>query len=208
MVRLKTIFSSNNITMLYKSIMAGLLISMGCISYLLIENHVIGSFIFSLGLYTIILLQLDLYTGKVGYLCTQENKLKYIGYLIEVWFGNIIGCFLVGLAVSWSRITVPLNSITAIKLSDNYVSLAVLGVLCGMLMCIAVEGYRRCKNPLIVVMPVMAFILCGYEHSIADAAYFFIYREISFEAIMVVLIVTIGNAIGGNLIGIGNKFYI
>ncbi len=185
--------------------MAGLLIGMGCISYLLIENHVIGSFIFSLGLYTIILLQLDLYTGKVGYLCLQENKLKYIGYLIEVWFGNLIGCFLAGLCVAYSRITVPLNTIVSVKLSDNYVSLVVLGVLCGMLMCIAVDGYRRCKNPLIVVMPVMAFILCGYEHSIADAAYFFIYREISIEAIIVILIVTLGNAIGGNLIGIGTK---
>lgn len=185
--------------------MAGLLIGMGCISYLLIDNNFMGSFIFSLGLYTIILLQLDLYTGKVGYLCVQENKLKYIAYLCEVWLGNLIGCALAGLSVSVSRITVPTNTIIQTKLADGYVSLAVLGVLCGMLMCIAVEGYRRCRNPLIVIMPVMAFILCGYEHCIADMGYFFIMNDWSFKAVLVLLTVTIGNAIGGNLIGIGTK---
>ncbi len=91
-------------------------------------------------------------------------------------------------------------------LFDTLPSLLILGIFCGMLMYIAVEGYKRTTNPLIVVLPVMAFILCGFEHCIADMFYFAINCFKGTSASMLVdtllrlLVITIGNLIGGCLI--------
>lgn len=154
-----------------KSIFAGLMISVGCVSFLSVDNKIAGTFLFSLGLYTIILLKFDLFTGKVGYLSTNRN-LDYLKYLGKVWLGNLIGTCLGAATVAATRLTVSTGALVAVKHNDNLLSLLILGVFCGMLMFIAVEGYKRCSNPLIVVLPVMGFILCGFEHCIADMFYF------------------------------------
>lgn len=154
-----------------KSIFAGLMISVGCVSFLSVDNKIAGTFLFSLGLYTIILLKFDLFTGKVGYLSTNRN-LAYLKYLGKVWLGNLIGTTVGAATIAATRLTISTSALVAVKHNDNLLSLLILGVFCGMLMFIAVEGYKRCGNPLIVVLPVMGFILCGFEHCIADMFYF------------------------------------
>lgn len=56
-----------NIT-IKKSILAGILIGLGVIINLQSENPIIGALLFSFGLLTIIRMQLNLYTGKIGFL--------------------------------------------------------------------------------------------------------------------------------------------
>lgn len=51
-----------------KSILAGILIGLGVIINLQSENPIIGALLFSFGLLTIIRMQLNLYTGKIGFL--------------------------------------------------------------------------------------------------------------------------------------------
>lgn len=51
-----------------KAIFAGFLIGIGAIAYLLISNPIVGSIFFSIGLFVILVKELNLYTGKVGYL--------------------------------------------------------------------------------------------------------------------------------------------
>ena len=53
---------------LIKGFFAGVLISIGGIAYLGIENKIVGSFIFSFGLLTVCMYSFNLYTGKIGYL--------------------------------------------------------------------------------------------------------------------------------------------
>ncbi|MCQ2106921.1 MAG: formate/nitrite transporter family protein [Fibrobacter sp.] len=189
-----------------KSILAGLMISVGCVSFLSVENKIAGTFLFSLGLYTIIILKFDLFTGKVGYLSTNRT-LAYLKYLGQVWLGNLIGCVLGAAAIAATRLTISTSTLVGVKYADNLPSLLVLGIFCGMLMFIGVEGYKRTTNPLIVVLPVMGFILCGFEHCVADMFYFafnFFKSGVTLagigDTLLRLVFITIGNLIGGCLL--------
>lgn len=48
-------------------IYAGMVIGLGGYIYLLSSDKIIGSFLFSLGLLSVLMFDLDLYTGKVCY---------------------------------------------------------------------------------------------------------------------------------------------
>ena len=62
---------------LFKSFLAGIMIAIGGTVFLSIENKVIGASLFSIGLFGVLIYNLNLYTGKIGYLITNFN-LKYI----------------------------------------------------------------------------------------------------------------------------------
>lgn len=188
-----------------KSILAGVLISIGCCVNLSCDNKYIGAFLFSLGLYSIIIFGLNLYTGKVGYLSSQTKKWKYVDELFKIWIGNFIGCFISALCIVNTRLGINSDHLIAIKQNDTYVSLFVLSIFCGMLMYIAVEGYKRTKNPLIVVLPVMVFILSGFEHVIADQFYWFVSKNMEIKDFLISMIVmTLGNGIGGNVVNLAS----
>lgn len=182
-----------------KSIYAGALIALGCTVYLSVENHIIGSLLFSLGLYTIILFNLNLFTGKIGYFSKYCSSIKnvFIGIydMFSIWLGNFIGCCIMTLMIKLSRLNVYTDNFL-VKNNDNWYSLLILGIFCGALMYIAVEGYKIVKNPLIVIMPVMVFILCGFEHCVADMAYFFYNNDFKINSIITIIIITLGNTIG------------
>lgn len=180
-----------------KSILAGICISVGCISYLSVDNKYLGTFLFSLGLLTVVSFQLNLFTGKVGYLCTHTAKISYLWELFKIWLGNLLGCGITALLSHQTRIKIDTFSLIEVKEKDTLISLLILGIACGMMMHIAVEGYKRIKNPLIIVLPVMVFILCGFEHCVADMFYWLYNLNIN---IIALLVITIGNTIGGNFI--------
>ena len=62
----------NILTTLKKSIIGGFLIGFGGTVYLNMDNKIVAAFLFGLGLFTIINFELNLYTGKIGYL-SKEN---------------------------------------------------------------------------------------------------------------------------------------
>ena len=74
-----------------KSIYSGLCIGLGGTVYLSCDNKILGSFLFGLGLFTILNFGFNLFTGKVGYFV--NNKINYWSFLGIVWLGNFIGTF-------------------------------------------------------------------------------------------------------------------
>ena len=64
----------------FSAILAGMLIGMGGTVFLSQSNPVVGSFLFAIGLFTIVVFQLHLFTGKVGY--TPFNKPVYLIELV------------------------------------------------------------------------------------------------------------------------------
>lgn len=86
------------------------------------------------------------------------------------------------------------------KMGDNPLSIFILAVFCGILMYIAVDGYKEKGNPVILFLGVSVFILSGFEHCIANMFYFSLAGAWSVKAIVYLLIMTIGNSIGGILI--------
>ena len=195
------------------AIVAGMLIGMGGTVYLSQANAVVGSFLFSIGLYTILVFQLHLYTGKIGY--TPFQKPVYVIELLITWFGNLVGTGLVALMVRNTRIFVGIESrveqIADTKLADGLPSIFILAIFCGMLMFIAVDCYRNVQGSTLrfagVFMPVMVFILSGFEHVIANMFYFSLASVWSVECFIAILVMTAGNAVGGMLIPMYQKVF-
>lgn len=202
-----------------KAILSGILIGIGGTVYLAVENKYLGGFLFSLGLFTILRYSFALYTGKVGYI--PERKPIYLREVGITLLGNAVGTGITALLIRLSRtgILVHENALNAMqtKMNDGFLSRLILGFFCGLLMFIAVDNGNRCKAEnrdtsfiFGTVLPVMVFIFCGFNHSVADCFYFFAAvdsPEIIFSGIIYLLTVVIGNALGGMLIPLSMKLF-
>ena len=181
------------------SILAGFLIAMGGIINLTLGS-IPGALFFSLGLITIMTFNYELFTGKAGLLATGEIKYKK---LAEIWIGNFIGAglcaFLICLTPSSQNLFIKASEIVALRSSQPAIVNMVLGIFCGVLMYIAVNGYKKSKNYLFCMLPVAFFILCGFNHCVADMFYTALgATELGHLAHLVPT--TVGNIIGTNLI--------
>ena len=76
-----------------KSILAGVLIALAGVVYLSCTDKVVGSFLFSFGLCLVIILEANLYTGKVGYIKSVDDLSEVLFLLIL----NLVSAYLVGL---------------------------------------------------------------------------------------------------------------
>lgn len=191
-----------NKTIFARAILAGLMIGISATVYLSCENKVIGAFLFTLGLLSICTLNLYLFTGKIGYIFT-ENK-NYTGHLLT-WIGNLIGSVLCGIMIRYVKPELILKArhIITEKFSMDIGQSFVLGIFCGILMYVAVQIYNSTYDSVGKYMGIMlcipTFILSGFEHSIADMFYSSIgicSLRTFVTAILFILIVTLGNAIG------------
>ncbi|MGE9943149.1 formate/nitrite transporter family protein [Bariatricus sp. SGI.161] len=192
-----------NIKMFLLAVGAGLAISIGGTVYLSVDNKIIGSLLFAVGLYAIVLNGLFLYTGKVGYLVVQSDKIEYLGLLAITWLGNLAGTWIGAVAVLNTRIQGIRENAVGIcetKLADEPLSIFLLAIFCGILMYIAVDGFKEKENPLILFFCVSVFILSGFEHCIANMFYFSIAGAWSLKTIVYLIIMTLGNSLGGVLI--------
>ena len=139
MIHIKKLKNMKNKEFIIKAIMSGLLIGL-CAD---INNRIgglCGAFLFSIGLLTICMLELSLFTGKVG--SSNDTKKLFITLVLNI-FGVII-----------MRVIFTFNNMFT------------LGIGCGMLMQIGVTAYKK-NLPILTIMCVMAFILAGYKHCIA-----------------------------------------
>ena len=190
---------------------SGICIGIGGAVYLMLENKTVGALFFTVGLFTILIFGFKLYTGMVGYLFDRllEKKPQYLGTVACVWLGNFAGTALAAGTFHLTRLQPALKSAAQAalhpKLNDTWYSLLLLGIFCGILMFIAVDTYNKKigTHPMLaciaVVLGVAVFILAGFEHSIADMFYAAMAGNV-IDMILPILIITLGNAIGGNLI--------
>ena len=190
------------------AVLAGIMISFGGTVYLACVaagKAPLGAVLFSMGLSVILIMGFLLFTGKTAYLL--ENKPSYIGYLLTIWLGNILGCALMGWLIRFAK---PELADTALTLCDKKLGQApwqtlILGALCGVLVYIAVDHFRSDDNKnalskyLLVFTCIPGFILCGFEHSVADMFYFAASSGNSLYTtggIVYILLVSAGNLIG------------
>ena len=186
------------------------MIAIGGTVFLSIENKVIGASLFSIGLFGVLIYNLNLYTGKIGYLITDLN-LKYIKELIITLIGNFIGACSVGFILRYTRIYDKIYEKSLIlantKLNDNILSIFILSIFCGLLMYYAVNGFKKQTDfgkYLVVYLGVAAFILCGFEHCIANMYYFSVADIWSLKTLGYTGIMVLGNSIGSFIIPLCN----
>jgi formate/nitrite transporter FocA (FNT family) len=192
------------------AVYAGAIIGFGGIVYLSVSSPLAGAFLFNIGLLAIILFGFELFTGKVSYLVI--NPPSYLLDLGVVWFGNLTGTALTALAVRSTRLFSKLDRVYEIvdtKLSDSLLSSLILGIFCGVMMFVAVDSQKETNssNPVLkaagVFLPIMIFILSGFNHVVADMFYLSLSGRWSAEAVVYLLVVTLGNALGSVIFAAG-----
>jgi len=186
-------------------VLAGVCIGIGGAVFLSLENKILGALFFTVGLFTICTQGLCLYTGRVCYVFERDRD--YALDLPFIWLGNLAGTWITAWLLSFTRIGGGLAERAAglceVKLGDGIPSIFLLAVFCNILIYIAVEGFN--KNPhelgkyLSLFFGVLVFILCGFEHCVANMFYFSMAGMWSGKALLYILVMTLGNSAGGVL---------
>lgn len=192
---------------LIRGILAGIMIGIGGTIYLSLDNRIVGSFLFSIGLLMICMYNMNLYTGKIGYVVV--NKKSYLIELLLTLIGNFVGTYILSLGIlntRFSAIGEKAKIICDLKLSDKISSILILSCLCGILMYIAVNNYKKCSTSIGkymgIFMCVMVFILSGFEHSVANMFYFSVANMLSWNTVLYIFVMVMGNSIGAIIISL------
>lgn len=210
MIKIRKENIKESISILLKGIYAGIMIGIGGTIYLSIANQIVGAILFAIGLLTICVYKMNLYTGMIGYIL--ENKLGYLKTLIFTLLGNLLGTIITALLVLNTRIaniSIRAREIVIIKISDNYLSIFILSVFCGILMYIAVNNFKKGEDSIIkylsIFICVVVFILCGFEHCIANMYYISLAKAWSFKSAISMLFMIFGNSFGAIIMSLFNN---
>lgn len=156
-----------------------------------IENasvaKLMGACVFPCGLAMVVVAGAELFTGNnlmiVSLLEKEITMVQMLRNWVIAYLGNLIGAFLVAAIACYGGqydLFGGALAATTIKVASNKVALdfgkaILLGILCNFLVCTAVWmsfGAKTISGKfLIVYMPIMLFVLAGFEHSIADMYY-------------------------------------
>lgn len=185
------------------AVLAGVAIAIGGGVFLSVDNRVVGSALFTVGLFTVCSFGLNLYTGKVCYVF--ENRPAYTLDVVIIWLGNLVGTFVTARLFLLTRVGAAMAARAAqlceAKLGDGLLSIFILAVFCNIMIFIGVDGYKRVSHEvgkyLALFLGVMVFILCGFEHCVANMFYFSVAGAWSLRTLGYLLVMTLGNALGG-----------
>ena len=180
---------------------AGVFISIGGTVFLSCDDRYIGAVLFTVALMSICYLGLYLYTGKIGYLVTAHAK-QDVQTILLTLLGNLLGTLTCGLLLPVAKpaLAEKAAALCAPKLTMSPLAVLITAFFCGVLMYTAVSIYREKKSPIGILFCVPVFILSGFEHSIADMFYLFAARAFTGRAVLFLVLVVIGNTLGGMLL--------
>lgn len=184
-------------------VLAGLMIVIGCAVYLACESKVVGAVMFSVALLTICYFGFSLFTGKVGFMVNGHSKTDFSVLFLGL-LGNVVGTALFGYLLGLSNESLVEKAVLLCsgKLEQEFYQTLIRAVFCGVLMYVAVWVFKERKSVSAILLCVPVFILSGFEHSIADMGFFAVtLTEFPvLESFAFILIVIVGNSIGGMLI--------
>ncbi len=202
---------NKSLAILLRAVLSGVMISVGGTIFLMLNRSELGAFLFGIGLFMVCANGYNLYTGKIGYII--DNKINYLWELFLTLIGNLIGTVSCGYLLLVTRFGDKLQevakTVSDAKLNDNLLSIFVLSMFCGMLMFLAVDLFKKLKDVgryIAVFLCVTVFIICGFEHCVANMYYFSAANAWDFNTALYLLIMILGNSVGGILIALGNKY--
>ncbi len=195
--------------------------------------RLVGACVFPAGLAMVLVAGSELFTGNNLIILSVLQKKVTVWQMLKNWLfvfiGNFIGASLVAVMVVYSHLPGLFDGVLAQKMvasaafrvSQGFPDAMIRGILCNILVCIAVWAAFAAKKVsgklLMSFWPVMLFVLCGFEHSIADiyfgmagllamAEYGIVSEGLTFASFLAknLLPVTLGNIIGGaGIVGVG-----
>ena len=146
--------------------------------------RLLGGLVFSLGLILVVVGGAELFTGNNLMVMAWAARLISVGALLRAWIlvyiGNFIGAVSTAVLVFISGhytfggglVGKTALSIAATKAALPVGEALVLGILCNVLVCLAVWLSYSARSVIgkvvAVVPPITAFVAAGFEHSIAN----------------------------------------
>lgn len=179
----------------------------------------LGAAVFPVGLMLVVICGAELFTGNnLMTLALMNNKIT-AGQMLKnwcvVWIGNLVGSLCLALIVYYGGVlgdataTTKAVGIAEAKAGLDISVMILRGILCNILVVLAVWMATSAQDIISKIFacwfPIMLFVLCGFEHSVANMYFIpvgmLLGANVSVGACATNLIcVTIGNLIGGALI--------
>ncbi len=181
--------------------------------------------VFSVGLMLVLIPGSELFTGNIlmttGFIYRKYSLLKVLRNWLVVYFANLLGGAIIAWLVFKSGLLVHLGGVTPIgavavkiaeaKLQLSFTEALCRGILCNMLVCLAIimcVASRTIEGKILgIYFPIMVFVASGYEHCVANMYFLPAGLMVKgqflsgfFSMFKNLIPVTIGNIIGGLLI--------
>ena len=214
--------------MIYLGILAGAYIGFGGLANTIVSQTLgnidpglakfAGAAVFPVGLMLVVIAGAELFTGNNLMTLAVMNKKITTGQMLKnwsvVWVSNLVGSVLLALIVVYTGVLDGDAGTKAIAIAEGKASLSVMtmigrGILCNVLVVLAVWMATSSQDIISKIFacwfPIMLFVLCGFEHSVANMYFIpvgmLLGANVSVGACVTNLIcVTIGNIIGGAII--------
>ena len=178
--------------------------------------------VFSVGLMLVLIPGSELFTGNIlmtiGFIYRKYAFARVLRNWLTVYLGNLLGAVLISWLVFNSGLLghvgdLNLMGATAVKIAEAKLQLGFTealcrGILCNMLVCLAVimaSAARTVSGKILAIyFPIMTFVTCNFEHSIANM--YFIPAGLMAAGqlgskcgsmFLNLLAVTLGNIVGG-----------
>ena len=172
------------------AVMAGIFIALGGAAYTMVlaatdatsgPARALGGVVFSLGLILVIVGGAELFTGNALMVMAAVDRRITLKGLLRNWgivyAGNLAGALVLAGIVDMTGLLDGPMGVVAVKIAAAKVALPPLeafarGILCNMLVCLAVWLTIAARDVtgkiLAIVWPITAFVLLGLEHSVAN----------------------------------------
>lgn len=213
--------------MLVLGILAGIYIGFGATGFLTVTTNVsgeiaglgkfLGACVFPVGLMLVVMCGAELFTGNnlmaVGLYNKNINAAQLLKNWLFVYIGNAVGSYLLAFLIyksglfSAEAMSANIVKLTVSKTSFDFMTCFVRGVLCNILVTLAVWFATGAKDIVgkaaACFFPIMLFVVCGFEHCVANMFYLplgqFCGAGVSFADVWLknILPVTLGNIVGG-----------
>ena len=218
--------------LLVLAVLAGAFIALGALFYTLVisestlgagPTRLIGGLAFGVGLVLVLIAGGELFTGNslmvMPWLSNKISSRALLRNWLLVYLGNLAGALMIACFVVLSGVLdTPALSATAASMAKAKLALTPTealfrGILCNMLVCLAVwmsfAAHTVSGKVLVVLLPIAAFVAVGFEHSVANM---YVLPVAMLDGLIEadlagflrnITIVTIGNVIGGGVLVAG-----
>ena len=224
---------ADTLTLLVLAILAGAFISLGALLFTVVvtgsdqgfgPTRLLGGASFCLGLILVVIAGAELFTGNNLIIMAWADRKIGSGALMRNWglvyLGNFVGAIIAvflfdyseSLTLGGGAVEETAIAITRGKLALDFDVAVVRGILCNILVCLAVwlcaASHRVSGKILAILFPISAFVALGFEHSVANMYLVPIGMladsgQINWPDLFANLLpVTIGNVIGGAMVAV------
>jgi formate transporter len=174
-------------------ILAGAFIGLGALCFVLVKSdlalsfavsQLLGGLVFSLGLILVVVAGAELFTGNnllaIAWVDNKISSRELLKNWLVVCVANFVGAVGLAFLVFFSGHTDMNNgeiaqqylTIAASKTNLSFGTAFFKGVLCNILVCMAVwmavAGRTVVDKVVVIIFPITAFVAAGFEHSIAN----------------------------------------